>query len=156
FHPLREHRQVFRVNPGEDLLEGHDHRRIKLEYPTELVRECELVGVDAPRERASRAYSRTLGEKHFLALEALLGPLTVLDVNVDSVPSDDAAVLIAQRVGAEQEPAIFAIAATQPCLRLAGRARDEKCFPGLREPRQIVRMDRIRPPPPLQPLERDT
>src|SRR5712671_2948405 len=58
--------------------------------------------------------------KAFLALaKCNLGPLAILDVGRRPVPLDDVAQLIAQRLGGEQKPAIFTIAAPEPSLKLS-------------------------------------
>src|SRR5258707_7509705 len=48
-----------------------------------------------------------------------LGPLAVLDVGRRTIPFDNVACLIAQRLGPEQGPAIFTIVAPEPSFKLA-------------------------------------
>src|ERR1700722_7775236 len=62
--------------------------------------------------------------KALLALaKCLFGPLAVLDVGGRSIPFDNVAEVIAQRIGTEQEPAVFAIETPEPRLKLAWQAR---------------------------------
>src|SRR5882672_8952501 len=84
--------------------------------------------------------------KALLALaKRLLGPLAVLDVGGRPVPFDDVPRLIAQRLGTEQEPAIFTIEAPQPGFKLALHTGLPYCAPLLQHALLVVRMKRARP-----------
>src|SRR5260370_7379009 len=74
-----------------------------------------------------------------------LGPLAVLDVGRRTIPFDNVACLIAQRLGAEQEPAIFTIVAPEPSLKLAWPAGLPYRGPLLQHALLVVRMKGARP-----------
>src|ERR1700693_1456954 len=68
--------------------------------------------------------------KALLALaKCHLGPLAVLDVGGRPVPFDNAARLIAQRLGFEQKPAIFTIKAPEPSFKSSSHTGLAYCAP---------------------------
>src|SRR6202158_3702557 len=81
----------------------------------------------------------------FARAKFLCGPLAFLDVGRRPVPFDNVAQLIAQRFGAEQEPAIFTIEAPQPSFKPASSTGLPYCAPLLQHARHVVRMKRARP-----------
>src|SRR5437868_8418178 len=59
----------------------------------------------------------------------LLGPLAVLDVGRRPIPFDDVALLIAQRHGLKQKPAVFTIEAPKPSFKPAWHTGLPYCAP---------------------------
>src|SRR6266849_5964077 len=74
-----------------------------------------------------------------------LGSLAVLDVGRRSVPFDNVARLIAQRLGAQQEPAILAIEAPEPCFEPASHTGFPYCAPLPQHAPHVVGMKSARP-----------
>ena len=84
--------------------------------------------------------------KALLALaKCLFGPLAVLDVGRRSVPLNDVAGIVAQRLGLKQEPAILAIETSEPGLERASHARLPDCAPLLQHTFLVIRMKSARP-----------
>src|ERR1700687_4209877 len=84
--------------------------------------------------------------KTLLALaKCLLGPLAVLDIGRRPVPFDNVAQLIAQRLGAEQKPAIFTIVAPEPGFKPTSHTGLPYCAPLLQHALPVVRMKSARP-----------
>jgi hypothetical protein len=52
-----------------------------------------------------------LAQIRLILPQPVFGPLPVIDVGIDSIPSDDVALLIVHRYSADQEPAIFSVEA---------------------------------------------
>ena len=73
--------------------------------------------------------------------------LSIVDVGGSPVPLDDLAGLVADRFDAEEEPAIGAVRAAQPCLALAGLALGEDRLPFRGQPLEVVGMHRRLPSP---------
>jgi hypothetical protein len=59
----------------------------------------------------------------------LFGPFEVLNIRVRSVPSDDSALIITQRLAPEQEPTIFSVVASQTPFELTRLPRGQECLP---------------------------
>src|SRR5258708_20458466 len=79
--------------------------------------------------------------KTLLALaKCLLGPLTVLYVGRRPVPFDNVAQLVAQRLGAEQKPAIFPIEAPEPSFKPASHTGLSYCAPLLQHTHPALRL----------------
>ena len=96
--------------------------------------------------RSSRALVPTdAGRSYIAAAKRILGLLLVLNIGRRAVPSDDVRRLIAQRIGAQQEPAVFAIEPPKPSLCFTSRARLPYLVPHLWQVFQIVWMNRISP-----------
>src|SRR5260370_36377117 len=74
-----------------------------------------------------------------------LGPVAVLDVGRRTIPFDNVACLVAQRLGAKQEPAIFTIVAPEPSFKLAWPAGLPYRAPLLQHVLLVVRMKGARP-----------
>jgi hypothetical protein len=61
--------------------------------------------------------------------QLLFGALEVLNIGNRSVPSDDIAALVAQRLAPEKEPAISSIVASHACFDLTLLTRSQECPP---------------------------
>jgi hypothetical protein len=61
--------------------------------------------------------------------QPLFRPLQVLNIRIRSVPSDDIASLVTQRLTPEQEPTICSIVAPQACFDLTWLTRSEEYPP---------------------------
>src|SRR5215469_1874936 len=92
------------------------------------------------QERASVEFSRTQG---------LLSPLAILDVYTGSTPFEDVARFIPQWIAANQEPSIGTVEAANARFRVNWGARNQTRLPLLDKFRSVVRVNRLRPPPPL-------
>src|SRR5258708_16634710 len=77
--------------------------------------------------------------------KCVLGQLAVLDVGRRAVPFDNVARLIAQRLGLEQKPAIFAIETPQASFKPAAPTGLPYCAPLDQHTLLLVRMERARP-----------
>src|ERR1700683_1646932 len=85
----------------------------------------------------------------------LLSSFSVVDIYVGSIPFDDLARFIPQRVGTEQEPSIFSIETADACFDLARLAGRENRSPVLDESVQVIRVNGFGPPPVQYVLDRD-
>src|SRR5271154_303823 len=85
----------------------------------------------------------------------LLSSFSVVDIYVGSIPFDDLARFIPQRVGTEQEPSIFSIETADACFDLARLAGRENRSPVLDESVQVIRVNGVGPPPVQYVLDRD-
>ena len=109
-HAARDHRverrQVVRVDDVSNPLHRDFRRGIELEDAVGLLGPVVVVPHQVRDEAARLAQPLGLGEAVVGPPELRLGPLSVFDVGVDSVPFDDGAGFIAQRVRTEEKPAI--------------------------------------------------
>src|SRR6202167_4891269 len=85
----------------------------------------------------------------------LLSSFSVVDIYVGSIPFDDLARFIPQRVGTEQEPSIFSIETADACVDLARLAGRKNRSPVLDESVQVIRVNGVGPPPVQYVLDRD-
>src|SRR5215469_1825510 len=74
----------------------------------------------------------------------------VLDVYTGSVPFENVARFIRQRIGANKEPAIRSVETANPSFRVNRGARSQTRLPLLDKFLAIIGMDRFRPPPALR------
>src|SRR5262249_19576447 len=88
--------------------------------------------------------------------ESILGAFAILYVRIDAVPLDDFSTFVTQRLCAKNEPPIGAIVTPEPCFGVTWGTRGENSIPGFNDLRLVVRMDRLRPPPPLERLPSQT
>ncbi len=76
-----------------------------------------------------------------LASNTVFGSLAVVDVGSGGIPADDVAVVVPNRVVADQNPAILSVFAARALLRFK-RLTARECLPALvLEPRHIIRME---------------
>src|SRR5438874_13608889 len=74
-------------------------------------------------------------------MDLLQSALAVLDIDSRSVPLDDISLLIAQRHGAHQEPAIFPVGAPQTQFILARFPDSHVRAPLFHDSREVFRMN---------------
>src|SRR5262249_23624900 len=74
-----------------------------------------------------------------------LRALQVIDVGTGSIPADDVPMLVEERLGADQEPPVDAVMASQTKLGLVRLSRGEASAPPLHRRRQVVGMERDLP-----------
>jgi len=77
-------------------------------------------------------------EEPFLSCMQRFTALAIINIREDSIPSDDLAVLIAQRHGSNQKPPIFAICAAMPHFVLERLTAFERCPPALHVQLKII------------------
>src|SRR5437016_2853435 len=82
--------------------------------------------------------------------------LPVLDVGTRSIPFDDVSFLVAQRHGAEQEPARFPVSPPQACFSLQRFPGRQGRAPLVHEPCTVFRMNRGLPALAQSVLQRET
>src|SRR5262245_22889084 len=87
------------------------------------------------------------GEQH-------LGSPAVVDVGSLTVPLDGLALVVAQRHGAKHEPSEASIRAAQAGFDLTWLPFGKQRRPMLKEPRQVLRMDRRLPTPAVPLVQR--
>src|SRR4029453_1916243 len=75
------------------------------------------------------------------------GALSVFDVGVDPVPSDDVALLVTQRIRTEEKPSILAVMPTQTRFGFTCRFRRHDALPGRGQAAHIVGVHGSRPTP---------
>src|SRR5712692_4333706 len=85
--------------------------------------EHRLIGVETSPIRCQdhdglRDGISDLSQLHFVLPELFFSPLAVFDVGIRAIPVDDIPLLVAQGLGAEQEPAIFSVEATHASFDL--------------------------------------
>ena len=105
---------------------------------------------------AKRGHARDVGELSLGGLQRALGPLLIVDVVSRRVPSNHLSVLIAERYAAAQEPAIFSVSSADALLQFERLACGQVSAPGGFYLREVIRMDRDRPPFSLQAVLRET
>src|SRR5207244_1849615 len=76
----------------------------------------------------------------FVLPESLFRLLQVVNVGIRAIPCDDMAQRIAQRLGAEEEPAIGAVATSPSGFDLTRLPRSGECLPRVHHPPEIVGM----------------
>src|SRR6266850_1032217 len=77
------------------------------------------IPVRTPCPTAGVAQPLRFRQVRFTSLEGLLRPLSVLDLQIDSVPLDDVPRFVSQWVGTKQKPAICAVKTTKACFNLS-------------------------------------
>src|SRR4051812_44489684 len=92
-----------------DTTEGHGRAGAHGKYSIEFVGGRHLIRVGTPVEAARLADPLALGQQHLAAAQVDFRKLAIFDVDVCAEPFDDVAFSVAQRIGAEKEPAIFAV-----------------------------------------------
>jgi hypothetical protein len=80
-------------------------------------------------------------QREILAQDAVFGALALVDVSPGGIPPDDMAVVVANRVVADQEPAILPVFAAHALLGFKRFAAPERRQAFLLESRQITRME---------------
>src|ERR1700720_1418809 len=86
--------------------------------------------------------------KLFLILtEFSFSALQVIDVSIRSIPVDNVARFIAQRLSPKQEPSIHSVKSTQPTLDFAGLASGQISAPFICYFLQVFRVNGILPSP---------
>ena len=108
-----EQRQVVGVDDVANSLHRDLGRTIELEDAVGLLGPVVIVRHQIGDEAARLAQPLGVGETVVGPPELRLGPLSVFDVGVDSVPLDDRAGFIAQRVRAEEKPPILSVMPAQ-------------------------------------------
>src|SRR4029077_88175 len=125
-NPLREQREVIRMNPGANLLERDRGISRQLKNAIELVGEGDVVGVEAPGETAGRTDPLSVFEKRLTATKRVFRPPSLLHVRNQEIPTNGVAIRIHQWSTANLEPLIHTVEATQMVLhfeRCAGLKR---------------------------------
>src|ERR1700730_11340829 len=86
--------------------------------------------------------------KLFLILTELsFSALKVIDVSIRSIPVNNVARFVAQRLSPKQEPSIHPVEPAQPSLDFARRARGQKSEPLIRYFLQVLRVNGVLPSP---------
>ena len=80
-------------------------------------------------------------QREVLASDAVFSSLAVVDVSSGGIPADDMAVVVAERVVADQEPTILSVFAERAVLGFERFTAYEPIAAFLLEPRHIVRME---------------
>src|SRR5215470_5732892 len=75
----------------------------------ELLRPRVLIGLQIGRETARMTELLRFCQMVICLPELCFGSLSVFDISVYSVPVDDLSLIVAQRMGAEQKPAILSV-----------------------------------------------
>ncbi len=109
---------IFRMSALKNLFESDRTRLVISKNSEEFLGTDVLAGGHIPDEAAGLAHPLCLDQFGFASPQFLLGPLAILDVGGRPVPFDNVALLIAQRHGSKQKPAIFTIEAPQPSFKL--------------------------------------
>ena len=120
---------IFRMNALKNHF-GSDRTRLVVSKNSEVFPGTDaLAGGDIPDEAAGLAHPLCLDQFGFASPQFVLGPLAILDVGGRPVPFDNVALLVAQRHGSKQKPAIFTIEAPQ-LGKLVNRMRgSDECEP---------------------------
>src|ERR1019366_7109401 len=82
-----------------------------------------------------------------LVSQLLFGLLQIVDVGGYSVPPDDLACLVMQRLATKKKPTIHSIMAAKTRLIITGFTRGQQRPPCIHGPRQVFRMKRSLPSP---------
>ena len=77
--------------------------------------------------------------------QGALGLDAIVDVGVGADPAHDLAGLVADRHGARQVPAIYAVASAQPELDLVDGAASQRFLPGCDRTLEVLRMHHLAP-----------
>ena len=147
-----EHRQIIGVNDVSDRLQGNLRRWTELEDAQGFVGPLVVVPDQVRDEAARLAQSLSVGKAVVGAPELGLRPLSVLDIGVDAVPFGDVSGLVAQRIGTEEKPPIFAVMPTQSRLCLSRRFRSQDALPRRRQSVPDLQDGRQRSNPTRSPL----
>src|SRR5205807_2968752 len=76
-----------------------------------------------------------------LLADEVLRLLPFVDVGAGRVPANHAAPLVAQRIVADEEPTVDAVAPPQPCLEPERNARGEPLLPLVLQAFHLIRME---------------
>src|SRR5882672_5070977 len=120
-------------------LEAHD--LVKFLGPVSLAGEC------FPAEASRESELLRLRQIGLAALQGMLGPLSILDVGVRPIPSDDISGPIAQWRRSKQEPTILSVEAPHARLDFLGISICQHSPPNDKKTGKIVRMDYDLPVP---------
>src|SRR2546421_10537951 len=74
-----------------------------------FLRPIDLAGGDLPAEASGESELLRLRQIGLAALQGVLGSLSILNIGVRPIPSDDISGFIAQRRRSKQEPAVFPV-----------------------------------------------
>src|SRR5262249_19638028 len=91
-----------------------------------------------------------LAPREFSRTQGFLSPLAILDVHTSSVPLEDVARFIPQRIATNQEPSICSVESANASFRVNRPARSQTQLPLLNKFLAVVGMNRFRPPPALR------
>src|SRR5258707_606446 len=125
-------------------LAGDEHRRIAagdLAHTRESPHQRRR-GADNLLEH--RRFVDFLSQSDVFLLESLLGVLAIIDIRTGDIPADDLSLVIANRVGTSQKPAVTPIALAQPQLQLVGRPCREGTIKIISLPRSVIWMNQCR------------
>src|SRR3984893_6562771 len=76
-----------------------------------------------------------------LLLQSLLGSLAIFDIGICDVPPHELSLVVAKRVGANQEPTIGSVPGPQAHLQLASGAGRQRTIDMCLDPVDVVRMN---------------
>src|SRR6266853_451509 len=82
-----------------------------------------------------------LSKRDVLFPQSLLGSLAILDIGICDVPPHELSLVVAQRVGANQEPPIGSVPGPQAHLHLASGAGQYRTIDMCRDPVDVIRMN---------------
>src|SRR5260370_36326645 len=117
-----EHRRI----AGSDLARAREHRRQRWRRADNLLEHRRPVDL--------------LSQGDVFLLQSLLGGLAIVDIGAGDIPTDDLSLVIANRVGTSQKPAVAAIALAQPHLQLIGHG-SHSTIKTVELPRSVIWMD---------------
>src|SRR6202008_1486664 len=83
-----------------------------------------------------------LSERDVFLLKSFLADFAIVDVGTGDIPADYLSFAIANRIGADQKPAVASVAFAKPQLQLVGRPRRASGIKAIELPRSVVWMNK--------------
>src|ERR1700684_3141714 len=145
FNCLFHESTIFRMRALNNHVESDGTRLVVSKNSEEFFGAEAFSSSNIPDEAAGLAHSLGFGQFRFASPQLFLGPLAVLNIGRRPVPFDNDACLVAQRLGLEQKPTIFAIKAPEPSFKSTSHTGLPYCAPLLQHTFLVVRMKRARP-----------
>src|SRR5579871_1096195 len=88
-----------------------------------------------------RGLVNLLSKRNVLLLQSVLGSLAILDIGICDVPPHELSLVVAKRVGANQEPTIGSVPGPQADLQLASGAGRQRTIDMCLDSVEVVRMN---------------
>src|SRR6266446_3299365 len=130
---------------------GDQDRRIAAGDLRHLRQEGSQRGRAADNLFEHRGLVDFLSKRNVFLLQSLLGSLAILDIGICDVPPHELSLVVAKRVGANQEPTIGSVPGPEAHLPLVSGATRERTIDTCLEPLDVVRMN-LRSTDSLTPL----
>src|SRR5258708_1540662 len=115
---LPNKRSVVGMDPVENHFDRGPARRVVLEYSVALLRPDDFSARDVPAETTRMAKPLRFRQIGLALPQRVFGPLSILDVEADSIPSDDISFFVAQWHATCHMPAILAVRAPKALFQL--------------------------------------